>query len=346
LSRADLHATEQTLIVRQGDDVREFRFLEASFERRAPSTVAPKVFEPEPELLGESLTRRSGDARTLTESSPSLPVAESPAAASAALEMEVLRQLDQAGAFYGEQLSLSRTPDGQLVVQGVVDSAKRKGEIRQALASFLKNPAVRFEVETAEEAQQKQARQARRGNVGSPSVSSVEVEQERATPADGDLRTYFSGNRLSGAQLEQEVRRFSDRALAHARQARRHALALKQIVERFSVEDLRTMDDSSRQLWRALIDQHARSIQQETESLRRELEPIFFPGESRGGGGGGNAGDIALAAKQLFEIAVSNDDLVRRSFTLGSSGSPAVKSPQFARSLTSAINLAAAISEQ
>ena len=338
LSKADLHAIEQTLTVRHGDDVREYRFLEASFERRAPSTVAPKVFEPEPELLAsDAETRGRGDAE-----SSSSPLSR---AASAELEVEVLRELDKAGAFYGEQLSLARTPEGQLVVQGVVDSAKRKGEIRQALASFLKNPAVRFEVETAEEAERRQARQARREELSVPSVSSVEVEQGRATPADSDLRAYFSRQGLSGAQLEQEVRRFSDRALAHSRQARRHALALKQIVERFSAEDLRTMDDSSRQKWRALIDQHARSIRQETESLRHELQPMFFPNESSAGSVS-SSGDLAQSAKQLFEIAVSNDDLVRRSFTLGSSGSPAVRSAQFASSLNGAIALAAAISKQ
>ena len=343
LSKADLHATQQTLTVRHGDEVREYHFLEASFERRAPSTVAPKVFEPEPELLtSEAETRGRGDAES---SSSPLTLSPLPPAASAALEVEVLRELDKAGAFYGEQLSLTRTPEGQLVVQGVVDSAKRKGEIRQALASFLKNPAVRFAVETAEEAQARQARQARRGESISVSESSVEVEQERATPADADLRAYFSRQGLSGTQLDQEMRRFSDRALAHARQARRHALALKQIVERFSAEDLRTMDAASRQQWRALIDQHARSIRHETESLRRELQPIFFPNAS-GAGGVSGSGDVAQTAKQLFEIAVSNDDVVRRSFTLGSSGAPAVKSSQFARSLNSAIALAAAITSR
>ncbi len=325
----------------------EYRFVEASFERRAPSTVAPKVFEPEPELMSGPETRNSKPETAAPALTSDLRPLTSGVTASAGLEVEVLRQLDQAGALYGEQVSLARTPEGQLLVQGVVDSSKRKGEIRQALVSFLKNPAVRFEVETGEEAQQRQAREARRAaESSSASVSSVAVEQQRATPADGDLRAYFSGKGLSGPQLEQEVRRFSDRALAHARQARRHALALKQIVERFSAEDLSTMDESSRQQWRALVDQHARSIQQETESLRRELQPIFFPGEPQAGGGGGSTNDLAQAAKQLFEIAVSNDDTVRRSFTLGSSGSPAVKSSEFARSLSRAISLAAAISRQ
>src|SRR5262249_36234534 len=45
LSRADLHALEQTLVVRQGDELSAYRFLEASFERRPMSAVAPAVFD-------------------------------------------------------------------------------------------------------------------------------------------------------------------------------------------------------------------------------------------------------------------------------------------------------------
>lgn len=78
-----LHVVEMTLLIAGVDpgttnrqsavenrQVREYRFLEASFERRPPSTVAPKVFEPEPELLGPA-TEKRGPAES---SSPNLPV--------------------------------------------------------------------------------------------------------------------------------------------------------------------------------------------------------------------------------------------------------------------------------
>ena len=45
LSRADLHAIEQTLVVERGGEVREYRFVEASFERLPSKTVNPAVFE-------------------------------------------------------------------------------------------------------------------------------------------------------------------------------------------------------------------------------------------------------------------------------------------------------------
>jgi len=53
IGRDDLHATEQTLVVRQGAEVRAYRISETSFERSALNAGAPAVFEPEPELLGK-----------------------------------------------------------------------------------------------------------------------------------------------------------------------------------------------------------------------------------------------------------------------------------------------------
>src|SRR5262249_31200285 len=242
LSKTDLHATELKLAVDDNGQARELRFVETSFELRVPTAVAPAVFEPEPVLLPAANTGGNGNVKEPV--NPSLPLAVSPAApaASSVLEVEILRQLDQAGALYGEQLSLNRTPQGHLVIQGIVDSAKRKAELRRSIAPFLSNPVVHFEVETAEEAAARQARQ----SGSSVSVDSVQIEQERAAPADTDLRTYFSSKGLSDRQIDQEVRGFSERALAHSRQARRHALALNQIVERFSSDDLRMMDADSR----------------------------------------------------------------------------------------------------
>ncbi|MGH9960545.1 MAG: hypothetical protein ACREBC_26070, partial [Pyrinomonadaceae bacterium] len=54
LNRADLHPTEQTLLLRRGDETREYKFTESLFERKAASAVSPGVFEPEAELLSSS----------------------------------------------------------------------------------------------------------------------------------------------------------------------------------------------------------------------------------------------------------------------------------------------------
>ncbi len=60
LSRPDLRAVKQTLLVKQGSEIREYVFSESSFEQRPASAVAPAVFEPDPELLsGAQLETRN-----------------------------------------------------------------------------------------------------------------------------------------------------------------------------------------------------------------------------------------------------------------------------------------------
>ena len=250
----------------------------------------------------------------------------------------------------GEQLKVTRTTEGSLHINGIVDTEQRKNEILQALAPVRNNPAVRIDVQTAAEAAARQARQSLNGS--QLSVSSVDVDVKTGIPADADLRSYLSTQRgLSGETLNEEIRRFSERALGHSRQARRHASALKQIVERFSAEDLRTLDEPARRQWLSLVAQHARAIEQECAALRRELQPIFFSsagsGERAASQIAGDA-DLVRAVARLFELALSIDDTVRRSFTVSGSGqqSVAVEAPQFQQTLKEAQNLAGKVSKQ
>lgn len=131
LSKADLHVTELTLLARVEDPnpqsnsthrvdrhppLRGFRLTERSFKQLPTSAVEPKVFEPEPELLGSTGSR----APVLSPShlfTPSLPPL---VLASADLEMEVTYLLNQVKANMGEHISLTRTPEGQLRVEGIV----------------------------------------------------------------------------------------------------------------------------------------------------------------------------------------------------------------------------------
>ncbi len=340
LTRSDLHAVEQTVLVRQGDETREYKFIETSFERRSPSSVAPALFEPEPALLSSSVL----GTRNLKPETAASATAPSPFLATADLELQVLKQLNQADAFYGEQISLTRTNDGRLHVEGIVETDKRKNEIVQSLAPLKQNPALQIQVETVAEAAQRQARE-RRGTGNSVTTGNLEVEAKSAMPAEAELRAYLSREKsLSGEALDQEVRRFAEREIGRARHARRHAVALKQIAERFSADDLRSLDENARKQWRTMIGQHARAAQQELESLRRELEPAFSSISNSDRVENidisGDA-DLARAAKRLFELTSSVDEAVGRSFSIYAAGGVApVKTYEFSRSLGSATNTA------
>jgi hypothetical protein len=345
LGRTDLHALEETLVVLQGDELREYRFVEASFERYSPTSIAPAVFEPEPVLTNgdREITRNS--ERELVSRAPNLPVPSSPSVATPDLEFQVLKQLNQADAFYGEQISLSREPGGQLQIQGIVETESRKNEILQALSFVKRNPAVQIQVETVKEAAERQARQGPSPS-GPIEVGNVEVGTKSSVPAEPELRAFLSRQKgLSGEALDQEIRRYADRVMARTRQARRHALALKRIAERFSADDLRALDATARSQWRQMIVRHASGVQQELEDVLRDLQPLF-PSLS---GGQGDAGleisgdaDLAPAAKRLFDLAYGLDKSVGSSFSIyaGSNASAPVRSSEFSRALHTATALA------
>src|SRR5260370_34057626 len=73
-----------------------------------------------------------------------------------------------------------------------------------------------------------------------------------------------------------------------SRNAMRHAAALKQLLNQFSNEDLRTLSSDAQAKLFSLVRLHARPFEQETASLHEELRPIFFPSAEDAGGQGGD----------------------------------------------------------
>ena len=343
LSRTDLHAVEQTVTLQRGNEVREFRFLEDGFERRAPNTVQPSVFEPEPELLGPTSAVKPADsAKPDTKLNPG-PQPPTPAA-STDLEVEVLGLLSQAGADLGEQVNLTRGRDGLLRIEGIVETDQRKSELMRALSPVLNNPAVKFEVTTTAEAT--------RRNPSSPSSGNLIIQgvapSGYSIPVDAELRRYFSGRGLSDDQVEASIRQFANRSVNRSLQALQHAWALKHLAGRFLPEQLGTLSPEARTKWLSMIHGHGTALQNETAALRRELAPVFFPGSGEDGqplAEIANDSDLAASIDRLLSLCAANDKLIRLAFSISSdtSKAAAVKTPQFGRSLRSAELLAAKI---
>jgi len=337
LSRADLHAVEQILDVRQGSEVRQYAFKEATFERHSPSTVAPAVFEPEPQLLGaDTVTRKPGDAATIASLLPNVPPS---IVATAELEVEVLRLLNQAGADYGEQISISRTPGGQLKIEGVVEDSKRKSEVLRALAPVATNPAVHIQVVAADEARQRQPSRAQSEPV---TLQQVEPTSTRI-PVDAELRRFFTARGITGEKADHEIARFSDRTLARSRQAMIHAHALRNLVQRFSAESLRTLNLEARAKWLTLLRGHAQALSRDLRTQRQELEAVFNPPPLDEGYVPVITDDASLlrTVERLFELSAARDRALSSAFAISSdaSTSSALDSPQFWRSFKQAQTL-------
>ncbi len=357
LSKSDLHPMEQTLLVRvsQGapkgpnaadDELIEYRFVETAFEQRSPGTVPPSVFEPDLELLVPAttiVTQKTEKEALENPSTPSLTTTSDPATkpaaiATADLEVEVLRLLNQAGADIDDQTNVTRTSDGKLQVTGLVDSKERKNEVLRALEPVAKNPALLIKVETYSEAA---ARQKQTGG-GSTTVERIEVNKSR-------IGVFDDVSRHLGNTDEEAVRRFSAQILNRSRQIMSTAGTLKKLAGRFSNDDLASMSPEARSKWLSVIRAHARTCEQETRKLRQELQAVFFQGASGNSGGGDIAIDtdaeLQQAAVRLFNEAAANDRVIRSAFTI-SAGGPAdssIKTQQFLRALTAAENLAASL---
>lgn len=292
-----------------------------------------------------------GTAKTPSTPTPDASSVAAPSAipltVTAQLEIEALSLLAQSGGEVGEQVTVVRTPDGRLRIEGLVETDARKAEILRALAPLKQHPAVRIEIKTLAEA----LREVEKTD-GPRAPGSITVREFSATatevPAAAELRRYFAGE---GAEAEERVRQYARHMAEHANQTVLHAAELRRLAKRFSMEELGALDMAGRARWLALIRTRARSLSAQLTRLSDELRPIFFVAS-----GNGSAlepipelaEDAALlrAIEQLYGQCATVDRQLRAAFTIPTGNAPAtsqLKTPQFWRALSSAELLAAKI---
>ncbi|HJT30256.1 MAG TPA: RNA polymerase sigma factor [Pyrinomonadaceae bacterium] len=340
LNKSDLHAIEQTLLVQRGNELREYRFVEASSELLPVTAVAPGVFEIEPALTGGTAeSGKPGDwaSRDLTSSRvPPSPSASAPPAASAELEVDVAYLLNRAKADRNEQVTLTRSVGGSLRVEGIVESTERKQEFLNALAPVSNNPAVKIEIRTVAEAVQRPV------VPGSVSIQETE-ETADVVAAEDELRAYFE-KRASSGSSDDAIRKYSSRVVKRAYDALFHAIELKRLSNRFANVDMQTVAPGAREKWLDMLHEHATAFARETAVLRQEIQPVFFPSASAPGSEGGvisSDADLARAIERLHKLALSNNEAVRSAFTTSSQSSAiAVKSSAFWQALFKAEGIA------
>src|ERR1700752_1767845 len=343
LSKSNLHAIEQTLLVQRGDELREYRFCEAGFG--SSNTVDPPVFAIEPELTGGTGKPGSpGDwaIRGLTNSRvPLTPSTSAPPTASAELEVDVAYLLNQAKADRNEQVTLTRSAGGSLRVEGVLETQQRKEEFLRALAPVSNNPAVKIEIRTVAEATP------RRAINGSISVQAPE-ETVNTIAADEDLRAYFSKQNRS-TPADELIRDYSSRVVNRGYRVLFHAIEIKKLVGRFTNVDMRTVAPEARAKWLAMVRGYAADFEREAVPLRQELQPVFFPYGTTSGAEDvliQSDAELARAVERLYQLALFNNEAISSAFTISSHRSVTpIKASQFRRSLIAAEMLAKRIGQ-
>jgi anti-sigma factor RsiW len=272
------------------------------------------------------------------------------------LELEAVTRLDRVGAFLGEQVTVERrTGRSELRVQAIVDSKARKREILSVLGPLTRHRAVVVEVATVAEAVAAQAA----APISPTAVRSVEIDTKPA-PVHEDLRRYVIGRLrrentgggqvdLDESTIQREIQSFTVKLLDRSLQARLHARALTQAVQRFSPDEVRGLSTDAHRSWYRMLQQHAEGLQRETAGLRNDLHAVFASPVPTDDGSAGpfalTEADLPGAAARLFELASLHDATVARTFSLSSEEpkpEPPVWGP-FYRSLVTAERLASRI---
>ena len=342
LSKSDLHPIEQTLLVLRGDALREFRFVEANFERVPAQNVAPSVFEMEPQLIGgagEPGRSENRAFRDVTASRvPPSSITSMPPVASVELEVDVAYLLNRAKADRNEQVALTRSAGGSLRVEGVVDSQERKDEFLRTLGPVLNNPAVKLDIRVISEALQRSAE--------AGPVSTLDTEETTNTIAtEAELRAYFEKQ----SSPDDAIRKYASRVVTTSWSASFHAIELKKLINRFAGVDMRAVAPDARDKWLAMLREQASAFEQQVAQLRGEIQPVFFPRVTSTAVKEAplrNDTDLVRAVEQLHKLALANNAAISAGLAISSQSSAgAIKSRQFWDSLIRAEAVAAQIKE-
>jgi hypothetical protein len=258
--------------------------------------------------------------------------------ASPEMEVEVLSLLETAGADLGEQLSLVRTPAGTLRLEGIVETGERRQEILRTLKPVLGDPALSVVITTADEVTEDPSKSV----VPSGPVRVVEVVPSAdKIPVEEDLRQFFSKT-VSADKLDGEITRYSNQVLTQSSESLQHAWAIMRLVERFSPAEKEKMKAATQTKWLAMVQEHARNLEQQNGALRSSLLPVFSPSDTTPSSleavSIGGEVDLAQTAKRLFDLCFSNWEVVRSSFTLSKDRTltPRIRAPEFWHSLDQA----------
>lgn len=340
LARGDLVPIEQTLLIRDGAGLQEYRFVVSRVEELSVGSVPAAIFNPDLELLG--LGRSRANPHSGSEAADTFVAPRAGSATYATVELDALFRLHRVGSCLQDPTGLSRAADGSLRIRTVVENEKRKLEVLDALGAIAASPGVRIEVDTVAEAEKREV-----GPNLSPSVPRRIGITKGRIPVHSEVRAYLIGalgEGASEAKIDEEAARFARRVMNRSRRALLHAGAIVRHLEQFSLVESSGLGSQDLAKRHAVVADHAAALEQEIRALRAALEPVFPGGALRAGDHGSDfAGlDEAEAARRLFERASLQEKAVRLAFALSPDDEELlIRTPKFWVSLIDCEALAA-----
>lgn len=365
----DWHTERFRLSVKNENGISEYEFVETAFEVVSLPSLSPEIFPYDPKFpQTEIASAATPNANTSPDVSPSPSPEDNVNAASnvqsspsdstanatpatAELEVEVLKLLGGIDADIGEEATVKRNARGELLVQGVVESRERKSEILSTLAAINGQPGLIIRIETSQEAQKRIERERNRTAVrnkpnreNDESVSVQPLVIRDAIPVDAEVRRYLRSKGTAENSLTSEVNRFATATLNRSNRILLRALALKNLANRFSETQLRSMKPEAKNEWLNLIATRAGEIENQNATLRQELGAVFGGVPAGGGLNISDEADLKRAVIRLSDIAAGNDRTIRAAFTFSAGrNADAVNGTQFRQSLGTVEGLANSI---
>lgn len=333
----DFRVSRQSLEVERSDGRYEYSFVQLDAERLPEQEVLPGYFSPDSFVRPGSSTV-VGSAKPNVRNDSSDRMTHVLATASTELEIEVAYLLNRAKSDRNEQIVLTRTRTGSLLIEGVVETEERKKEIEAVLDPISKHSLVRIALQTVADA----------STISGRAITSVEqgTNTGNTIAVDPELRNYLRSQSVS--DIDEAVRQFSATVVQSSYRALFHAIELKRLKTRFSNNELRAVSTDAHNKWTQMVHQHANGYLVEVANIKRILGPLFFskiavqlPDTQVAMT---NDDEVGKAIDRIWQVALSNNRIVRDAFTISSDSSGlAVTSPNFWQSLITSEILASQI---
>jgi DNA-directed RNA polymerase specialized sigma24 family protein len=257
LDASTMRPVSEMLQLRNGDETREYRFKELTYEVKSPSQVQESDFDPSPELV----SLRSG-----------LRNPEPASVANAHLALEALLLLSNLGPAVERSVDLVRTPEGGIALDGVLSTADEKASVTRVFAPLRVGGQLTLALHSAEESSSPR-----------PSRIPVKIESLEAVPVnnqrilfDPELRAGLIAKGTPTQEVDAEIHRIANEVLTRAAQLHRDAWNIHQVAANdFSQSELRSMQPEDKMLWLTLLGKQLTSYGQHLDSLTETIQPLI-----------------------------------------------------------------------
>ena len=260
----DLLPVREVVRMRRGDQTRELRLIQATYELKPSSSVPDSVFDSRNTEMSpfahQGSTRSALDQHFPSAIGNDVQLAE--------LQIDVLYRLHALGADTGEPIEVVGTRDGRVRISGTVADDTLRRKIVSSLEASNSRQLLDLRLNSLRD-----ARQGIYKRQGTQIVETYDVTQSRF-PADVAVRNYLQGKGLSGAKLDTAAEQFSNEMLQHSQAALQHAYALDRLGNVLSTAPLQSIGLSSRQEWSEMANSHATDLEEQLRLLRAQVSWI------------------------------------------------------------------------